>query len=124
MQTLVAAITAADLASTLTTDRFTVFAPSDAAFAALPEGALDALLADKEKLISVLKNHVVSGTFKSKKVKSLAGNTAETIGGGKVAIKVGKVDGVVTLDAAKVTNFDIKCSNGYIHIIDAVLIPK
>lgn len=120
--TLVAAVQAAGLESTLRSDGpFTVFAPTDAAFAKLPAGTVDMLLLpeNKDKLVSILTYHVVSGKVES---KDLAGKTlkAETAQGSKIF-----VDGRngVEIDAAKVVKADIKTSNGIIHVIDTVLMP-
>lgn len=98
----------------------TVFAPTDEAFAKLPKGALEGLLADKEKLAAVLKYHVVSGkvmaadVVKLKEAKSLQGQT--------IAIEV--KDGVKLNGTSKVVKTDIECSNGVIHVIDTVILPK
>jgi len=121
--TLVAAVKAAGLAETLSGDGpFTVFAPTDDAFKALPEGTLDDLLKpeNKDKLAAILKYHVVAGAVKAKDVVSLS--SATTVEGSDVAIKV---DGdTVKVDDAKVVKTDIVCSNGVIHVIDAVILPK
>jgi uncharacterized surface protein with fasciclin (FAS1) repeats len=123
--TLVAAIKAAGLVETLKgPDRLTVFAPTDEAFAKLPEGTLEGLLADIPKLKSILTYHVISTSINSKKVAALTGQSVGTVNGKEVAIKVDKRDQTVTLDSAKVIKTDIKCSNGLIHVIDSVLIPK
>ncbi|CAN5267261.1 hypothetical protein BH11CYA1_BH11CYA1_33000 [soil metagenome] len=99
---------------------FTVFAPDDAAFAKVPAEALNALLADKAKLAKVLTYHVVSGEVLAKKVVKM--KSAKTLEGSSVAIK--EADGKVMVDNATVTATDIKCSNGVIHVIDTVLMPK
>ncbi len=119
---LAKALTAADLVKTLKgTGPFTVFAPTDEAFAKLPKGALEALLKDKKKLTAVLTYHVVAGKVKAADVVKLT--TAKTVNGASVAI-VAK-DGTVTLDGnVKVTKTDIEASNGVIHVIDTVLMPK
>jgi uncharacterized surface protein with fasciclin (FAS1) repeats len=121
--TLVAAVKAAGLVETLSGDGpFTVFAPTDDAFKALPEGALEDLLKpeNKAKLIAILKYHVVAGAVKAKDVVSLT--SAKTVEGSEVAITV---DGdEVMIDDAKVVKTDIACSNGVIHVIDAVIMPK
>lgn len=123
--TLVAAVKAAGLAETLSGGLITVFAPTDEAFAKLEPGTVEALLADIPKLQDVLKNHVVGSSVSSKKVSLLNGQSVETLLGSKLPIKVGKQDGEITIDSsAKVTQKDVKCSNGYIHIIDTVLVPK
>ena len=121
--TLVAAVKAADLVDTLSSSGpFTVFAPTNDAFAALPEGTLDALLKpeNKGKLTDILTYHVVSGEVPASKVVSL--NSAETVQGDTVDIKVS--DGSVMVDGAKVVITDIKASNGIIHVIDAVILPE
>ncbi len=119
--TLVAAIQAAGLVEALSGEGpFTVFAPTDAAFAALPAGTVEGLLADKEKLTAVLTYHVVPGIVMAEEVVEL--NKAETLQGESVKIKVKK--GVVTIDDATVVTTDIMTSNGVIHVIDAVLLPK
>lgn len=97
---------------------FTVFAPTDEAFAKLPPGALDSLLKDKEKLKKVLTYHVVPGKVMAKDVK--AGEVA-TVQGGK--LKVDTASGV-KVDNAMVTKTDIVASNGVIHVIDAVVMPQ
>jgi hypothetical protein len=122
---LVAAVTAAGLVGTLSgEDRFTVLAPTDEAFDKLPEGALDALLADPEKLKGVLTYHVIPGTVKSQKVIALGGQKVTTVNGQEVAVKVDKKSGSVEIGGAKITKTDIKCANGIIHVIDTVLMPK
>ena len=120
-KTLLTAVKAAGLVKTLQgPGPFTVFAPTDEAFAKLPKGALESLLKDKTKLTAVLTYHVVSGNLSAKDVlggaalKSLQGET----------IKATNTGGVAKVDQAKIVTTDIKCSNGVIHIIDAVLMPK
>jgi len=119
--TLLAAATAADLVETLKGEGpYTVFAPTDEAFAALPEGTLDALLADPEALADVLLYHVVAGKVTSDQVVGLT--SADSVQGSPIAISV--VDGTVMLnDSAKVVTTDIEASNGVIHVIDAVILP-
>jgi uncharacterized surface protein with fasciclin (FAS1) repeats len=122
-QTLVAAVKAADLVETLKGDGpFTVFAPTDEAFGKLPEGTLDDLLKpeSKEKLTAILAYHVVPGKVLAADVVNLT--TAKTVQGQEVAISV--EDGNVKVDGANVTATDIECSNGVIHVIDAVILPK
>jgi len=120
---LVAAVQAAGLVDTLNGGPFTVLAPSDEAFAKLPEGALDALLADKKKLTDVLKYHVISGFVNANVVKTLKDKNAETLLAGKgPAVKLSK-DEKITLDTASVVTPNIKTRNGLIHVIDAVLMP-
>ncbi len=119
--TLVAAVTAAGLAETLQGEGpFTVFAPTDAAFAALPEGTVEALLEDPAgALTDILLYHVVAGKVMSGDLSD--GMTAETVQG--APITVGIVDGVVTINEATVVVADIEASNGVIHVIDAVILP-
>jgi uncharacterized surface protein with fasciclin (FAS1) repeats len=122
-ETLVAAVQAAGLVETLKGDGpFTVFAPTDAAFGKLPEGTLDELLKpeNKDKLTSILTYHVVPGKVLAADVVQL--ESAKTVQGGEVTIVV--EGGKVNVDGANVTTTDIECSNGVIHIIDAVILPK
>jgi uncharacterized surface protein with fasciclin (FAS1) repeats len=121
--TLVAAVKAAGLVETLSSKGpFTVFAPTDAAFAALPDGTVETLLKpeNKKKLVSILTYHVVPGKVMAKKVVGL--DSAKTVQGQEVSIKV--EDGTVMVDKAKVVKTDIECSNGVIHVIDKVILPK
>ena len=99
---------------------FTVFAPTDDAFAKLPAGTVEALLKDKETLKKILLYHVVAGKVISKEVVNL--KTAETLAGKNINIKV--KDGSVMINDSKVTGADIMASNGVIHVIDTVLIPE
>lgn len=118
--TLVAAVKAAGLAETLSgAGPFTVFAPTDAAFAKLPAGTVEALLANPEKLKSILLFHVVSGSVMAKGVTGL--KTAPTVFGQDLTVDAS--DGV-KINGATVTAADIVCSNGVIHVIDTVLLPK
>lgn len=118
--TLVAAVKAAGLVDTLKGDGpFTVFAPTDEAFAKIPESDLEALLADKEKLTAVLTYHVVPGEVTAADVAKL--DSAETVQGGTLTIDTS--DGV-KVDDATVVKTDIMASNGVIHVIDTVLMPK
>ena len=121
-KTLVAAVQAAGLVDTLNgKGPFTVFAPTDAAFAKLPAGTLEMLLKpeNKAKLAAILTYHVVPGAVKAADVVKL--KYAGTVNGQRVDIKV---DGAkVTVDGAAVTDTDIACSNGVIHVIDAVILP-
>jgi len=122
-KTLAAALTAADLVGTLKgKGPFTVFAPTDEAFAKLPAGTLDDLLkpANKAKLQGILTYHVVSDKVMAADVVKL--KSAKTVNGQTVTIKV--KDGTVMVDNAKVTKTDITCTNGVIHVIDAVILPK
>lgn len=121
--TLVAAIKSADLVETLKGEGpFTVFAPTDEAFAKLPEGTLEDLLKpeNKKKLVAILTYHVVSGQVTSDKVVEL--KEAETVNGQSINIKV--EDGKVMVDNANVVVTDVMASNGVIHVIDTVVIPK
>ncbi|MEL7029615.1 MAG: fasciclin domain-containing protein [Pseudomonadota bacterium] len=120
--TLVAALQAADLVDTLKGEGpFTVFAPTDEAFAALPEGALDDLLKpeNKDQLVAILTYHVVSGKYKS---GDLAGQTLEVTTVQGTTVSIDATDGV-KVDGANVVAADIKASNGVIHVIDAVITP-
>jgi uncharacterized surface protein with fasciclin (FAS1) repeats len=120
-KTLAALVTKAGLADTLATGGpFTVFAPTDEAFAKVPQTTLDALAANPDLLKSVLLYHVVSGTVKAADVVKLS--SAKTLEGRSVAIKV--AGGSVYIDQAKVTTPDVMASNGVIHVIDSVLIPQ
>jgi uncharacterized surface protein with fasciclin (FAS1) repeats len=119
-KTLVTAVKAAGLVEALKGEGpFTVFAPSDAAFAKIPKDVLEDLLADKEKLAAVLKYHVVSGKVTADQVVKLS--SAKTLNGQSVAIDTAEG---VKINDAKVTKADILCKNGVIHVIDTVLLPK
>jgi uncharacterized surface protein with fasciclin (FAS1) repeats len=119
--TLVTVVKAAGLVETLKGEGpFTVFAPTDAAFAKVPTDALNALLADKAALANVLTYHVVAGKVMAADVVKLT--SAETVQGQTVSIEV--KDGKVYVDGAQVVTTDIKASNGVIHVIDAVIFPK
>ena len=119
-ETLVAALQAADLVETLQGDGpFTVFAPTDDAFAKLPEGTVAALLEDIPALTDILLYHVVAGTVMAADVVKL--DAATTVQGGAVTITV---DGdTVRVNDAQVVITDIQASNGVIHVIDTVLLP-
>ncbi|NQV72770.1 fasciclin domain-containing protein [bacterium] len=122
-QTLVAAVSAADLVSVLEgPGPFTVFAPTDAAFATLPAGTVESLLLpeNKDTLISILTYHVVSGKVLAEQVVGLT--TAATVQGSTVNISV--VDGAVYINDATVVQTDIEASNGVIHVINKVLLPQ
>jgi transforming growth factor-beta-induced protein len=122
-KTLAAALTAADLVGTLKgPGPFTVFAPTDEAFRRLPAGTLDDLLkpVNKSKLQGILTYHVVSGKVMAADVVKL--KSATTVNGQTATIMV--KDGTVMVDNAKVTKTDILCTNGVIHVIDAVILPK
>lgn len=117
--TLVAAVTAAGLVDTLKGEGpFTVFAPTDEAFAALPEGTVEALLNDIPALTAILTYHVVAGKVMSTDLSD--GMMAATVNGAE--IKIGTMGGVKINDANVVTA-DIETSNGVIHVIDAVILP-
>ena len=119
--TLVTAVKEAGLVDTLKGEGpFTVFAPTDAAFAKIPADQLNALLADKEKLAAVLTYHVVPGKVMSTDVVKL--DTAATVQGQSVDINV--KDGKVFVDGALVSTVDIETSNGVIHVIDTVILPN
>lgn len=119
--TLVTAVKAADLVSTLKGEGpFTVFAPTDAAFAKLPKGTLEALLNDKEKLKAVLTYHVVPGKVMAADVAKM--KTAKTANGKSLTIST--ADGSVMVNSAKVIQTDVAASNGVIHAIDTVVLPN
>ena len=119
--TLVTAVKAAGLVETLKGEGpFTVFAPTDAAFAKVPTDTLNALLSDKAALANVLTYHVVAGKVMAADVVKLT--SAVTVQGQAVSIEV--KDGKVYVDGAQVVTTDIKASNGVIHVIDAVILPK
>ncbi len=121
-KTLAAALGAAGLVDTLKGEGpFTVFAPTDEAFAKLPAGTVEELLKpeNKAKLTEILTYHVVSGNVASDAAMKLSTATALN----KKTIKLEVKDGALYLNASKVTTADVKCSNGVIHIIDAVLLP-
>jgi uncharacterized surface protein with fasciclin (FAS1) repeats len=121
--TLVAAVKAANLVETLSgTGPFTVFAPTNAAFDALPAGAVEELLKpeNKAKLSKILTYHVVSGTYKATDLKD--GMELTTVEGEK--LKVSVKDGMVMVGNAKVTTADVISSNGVTHVIDGVLMPS
>ncbi len=118
-KTLATALQAAGLIDTLKgKGPFTVFAPTDEAFAKIPKAQLDALLADKAKLTAVLTYHVVPAKVMAKDVKA---GKVKTVQG--VELNVATTGGV-TVDGAKVTKTDITASNGVIHVIDSVVLPK
>jgi uncharacterized surface protein with fasciclin (FAS1) repeats len=119
-KTLVAAVTAANLVETLSgTGPFTVFAPTDEAFAKLPSGTVESLLADIPKLTKILTYHVVSGKVMAADVVKLS--SAKTVEGSEVKIDASHG---VKVNNATVTQADVAASNGVIHIIDTVLIPE
>jgi uncharacterized surface protein with fasciclin (FAS1) repeats len=118
-KTLVTAVQAAGLVDTLKgKGPFTVFAPTDEAFAKIPKADLDALLKDKAKLTAVLTYHVVAGKVMAKDVKA---GKVKTVQGSELTLATA---GGVTVDGAKVVKADIEADNGVIHVVDTVLIPK
>ena len=120
-ETLVAAVTAADLAETLKSEGpFTVFAPTDEAFAALPEGTVETLLKpeNKDQLVAVLTYHVVPGKVMSTDLSD--DMAAKTVQGSEIMIDL---DDGVKINEASVVTADIETSNGVIHVIDAVILP-
>jgi uncharacterized surface protein with fasciclin (FAS1) repeats len=120
--TLVAAVKAAGLVETLQgKGPFTIFAPTDEAFAKLPAGTVESLLKpeNKDQLIAILTYHVVAGKVMAADVKTMQ---AKTVNGKELTIKV--ADGKVTVDSAKVTKTDVAASNGVFHVIDTVVLPK
>jgi uncharacterized surface protein with fasciclin (FAS1) repeats len=119
--TLAKALETAGLVETLKGEGpFTVFAPTDEAFANLPEGTLDALLKDKKKLTAILTYHVVPGKVSSEEVATL--KSAKTVNGKELTIAT--TGGKVTVGNATVTQADIPATNGVIHVIDSVLLPE
>lgn len=121
--TLAAALGAAGLVDTLKGEGpFTVFAPTDDAFAKLPAGTVEDLLKpeNKDKLIAILTYHVVPGKVGSEEVVNLS--SAKTVNGKNVTINV--MDGKVMVENAKITKTDIAASNGFIHVIDSVILPN
>ena len=122
-KTLAAALKAAGLVDTLKgRGPFTVFAPTDAAFAALPAGTVESLLKpeNRAKLVAILTYHVVPGRVTAAQVSGM--DSATTVQGGKVAIR--SSGGAVTVNGARVVGADVAASNGLIHVIDTVLIPE
>lgn len=118
-KTLATALQAAGLIDTLKgPGPFTVFAPTDAAFAKIPKDQLDALLKDKAKLSAVLTYHVVAGKVMAKDVKA---GKAKTVQGSELTLAT---TGGVMVDNAKVVTADVAADNGVIHVIDTVLMPK
>jgi uncharacterized surface protein with fasciclin (FAS1) repeats len=121
--TLLAAVKAADLSETLSSEGpFTVFAPTDEAFGALPEGTLDELLKEEnqDQLRSILLYHVVPGEYKA---EDLAGDVQNLDTAGEQSLRVDGTDGV-TVAGASVVTADVEASNGVIHVIDTVLLPQ
>ncbi|HEX6316811.1 MAG TPA: fasciclin domain-containing protein [Gemmatimonadaceae bacterium] len=120
-KTLVAAVQAAGLVETLKgKGPFTVFAPTDEAFAKLPAGTVEALLKDKAKLAAILTYHVVPGDVRAAQAMKLT--SAKTVNG--QSLKVMTRDGSVMIDNARVVKADIVTTNGVIHVIDTVVLPK
>lgn len=118
-KTLATALTAAGLVDTLKgKGPFTVFAPTDEAFAKIPKADLDALLKDKAKLTAVLTYHVVAGKVMAADVKA---GKVKTVQGAEITVSTSMG---VTVDNAKVTKTDIVADNGVIHVIDTVIMPK
>jgi uncharacterized surface protein with fasciclin (FAS1) repeats len=120
--TLVAAVKAAGLVEALSgKGPLTVFAPTDEAFAKLPKGTVESLLKpeNKEKLVAILKYHVVAGSYPAAKV--LKSDTLTTLQGGE--LKVSQNSDGAFVDKAKIAATDVMCSNGVIHIIDSVVLP-
>jgi len=121
-KTLAAAVTAAGLVPTLkSAGPFTVFAPTDEAFAKLPAGTVEALLKDIPKLTAILTYHVVAGKVMAADVVTLDGKSAKTVNGAEVKISTG--GGVKLNGTANVVKTDIECTNGVIHVLDAVILP-
>jgi uncharacterized surface protein with fasciclin (FAS1) repeats len=121
--TLLAAVKAAGLVETLQgVGPFTVFAPTDAAFAQLPAGTLEALLQDKEQLKAILTYHVVPGRVTAAEVTGMGRARPRTVNGQALDIRV--EEGKVRVDGATVTAADVHASNGVIHVIDRVVLPK
>ncbi len=121
-KTLAAAVTAAGLVPTLKgAGPFTVFAPSDEAFAKLPAGTVEGLLNDIPKLTKILTYHVVSGKVMAADVMTMDGKTAPTVNG--ALLTVSTAGGVKLNGQVKVVKTDIECTNGVIHVIDSVLLP-
>lgn len=120
--TLVTAVKAAGLSDTLSTGGpYTVFAPNDAAFDKLPAGTVQSLVNDKPKLTGILKYHVVQGKYTADDLAKM--NDVKTLDGKTLTIKK-QPDGSVMINGAKVVKADIQTSNGVIHAIDSVMMPK
>jgi len=121
-KTLVAAVTAASLVDTLkSAGPFTVFAPTDEAFAKLPPGTVESLLKDIPKLTAILTYHVVAGKVLAADVMTMDGKEAETVQGSPVQIST--TGGVKLNGTSNVVKTDILCTNGVIHVIDTVILP-
>lgn len=125
--TLVSAIQAAGLTETLSgPGPYTVFAPTNAAFAALPAGTLDSLLLpeNKDQLTKILTYHVVSGKVMAADLPAAdAGTVTSTVAGLDLSVRI-EADGAAKANEATITSADIEASNGVIHVIDTVLIPR
>ena len=124
-KTLVKAVQAAGLVKTLSgKGTFTVFAPTDDAFTKLPAGTVEGLLKDKEKLASILTYHVVPGKVMSSEVVKL--KSAKTVQGQEIKIDAAKwhLHRNVKVNGANIVKTDIECTNGVIHVIDKVILPK
>ena len=124
-KTLAAALKAADLIETLKgKGPFTVFDPTDEAFAKLPEGTVETLLKpeNKAKLAAILTYHVAAGKWKIKEAAMV--KSIQTVNGASFRIAINLADGSVFVGDAKVIKTDIQCSNGVIHVIDSVLMPE
>lgn len=122
-ETLVAAVTAAGLVETLKGDGpFTVFAPTDAAFAKLPAGTVEALLVNPDELRRVLTYHVIPGRVMAADVIAAGGANPTTVQGQPLSIRV--VDGKVMVNDATVQTADVGATNGVIHVIDTVVLPE
>jgi uncharacterized surface protein with fasciclin (FAS1) repeats len=122
LSTLVTAVQAAELVDALKgAGPFTVFAPTNEAFAALPAGTLDNLLKpeNKDQLVKILKGHVVAGEFLAKDLSD--GETLTDLNGNSITVHI--ANGVVTVSGSKVVQADVLCTNGVVHIIDAVILP-
>lgn len=117
--TLVAAVGAAGLADTLRGGPFTIFAPTDQAFAKLPAGTVEGLLADTDALRSILTYHAISGSVPAATAKTLS--SATTVNGKQISISVRH--GALYINESRVVVYDLKTTNGVIHVIDTVLIP-
>ncbi len=119
-KTVASALQAAGLVDTLKgKGPYTVFAPTDVAFAKIPKAQLDAILADKAQLTKILTYHVVPGTVLAKDVKP---GQVKTVEGSSITVK--SDGGKVTVDNATVTAVDVRADNGVIHVIDTVIMPK
>ena len=122
--TLVAAVTAAGLVDTLKgVGPFTVFAPSDDAFAKIDTETLNSILADKEQLSKLLTYHVLPGKVMASDVIKMGSGEVATVNGEKLMVTVSADHSKVMVNNANVTSTDIECDNGVIHVIDTVLVP-